>query len=303
MDVYKKGTPEDILFCNKAGVKGNKLVFASASGTQLGKDAYATLRKKELSGILRQYRRLPPENRQPELAAIDPSAKPARPQPPQGGLVLKCHCSYLEADQSGNAQRAKQYYFKENANRWEAETQTDTLWITADEWQAMVPKPNAVEGETFEVPSNIQSRFFSTVGIDFMDGSSPSLKTRQSKMSLTIDKVTPKQIELSLNGYGRMGKDFDPEKNKLRFSRGCEVRLIGKWIYNLETKSFATIEIAGIGEAWGFNDSLRHHDVRIGQDRWLYGVACELVSPDSPENSIPPYNMLHYKHAGPYFKK
>ena len=34
---------------------------------------------------------------------------------------------------------------------------------------------------------------------------------------------------------------------------------------------------------------------------WLYGVACELVTGDSPIDRVPPYNLLHYGSAGPYF--
>jgi hypothetical protein len=35
----------------------------------------------------------------------------------------------------------------------------------------------------------------------------------------------------------------------------------------------------------------------------MYGIACELVTGDSPIDRIPPYNLLHYNGAGPYFEK
>ena len=42
-------------------------------------------------------------------------------------------------------------------------------------------------------------------------------------------------------------------------------------------------------------------EVRVEPYPWRYGIACELVSGDSPYDRIPPYNMLHYGGREPYF--
>ena len=133
------------------------------------------------------------------------------------------------------------------------------------------------KGDSWKVPQAIQKRFYSTVGIEYMEGSNWSLKPRETKMSLTVDSVTAERIEMSLDGYGHMGKEFDEERVRKKQSRGCEVRLIGKLVYNLTSNSFQEFKIVGIGEAWGLCSHNTRHVIDLGGNRWLYGVACRII--------------------------
>ena len=48
-------------------------------------------------------------------------------------------------------------------------------------------------------------------------------------------------------------------------------------------------------------DSGRIKEVRLDRYPWVYGIACELVTGDAPQDRIPPYNLLHHNPTGPYF--
>ena len=45
----------------------------------------------------------------------------------------------------------------------------------------------------------------------------------------------------------------------------------------------------------------RTAEIRLDQYPWMYGIACELVTGDAPQDLIPPSNLLHYNPTGPYF--
>ena len=47
----------------------------------------------------------------------------------------------------------------------------------------------------------------------------------------------------------------------------------------------------------------RTDEISLDQNPWMYGIACELVTGDAPQDLIPPYNMLHYNPTGPYFER
>ena len=59
--------------------------------------------------------------------------------------------------------------------------------------------------------------------------------------------------------------------------------------------------MAGVGRTWGNKMNYVQREVGLDQYPWLYGIACELVTGDAPQDRIPPYNLLHSNSAGPYF--
>ena len=58
-------------------------------------------------------------------------------------------------------------------------------------------------------------------------------------------------------------------------------------------------DAVGVGLAWG----RRTAEIRLDRYPWMYGIACELVTGDAPQDLIPPYNLLHYNPTGPYFER
>jgi hypothetical protein len=295
LDTYFRGNAHELEFCNKVHAGGNHLVVATAAGQTLGK-ADLRLRKKDLDGTLKEFAALPREQREPALAdpATAPAAKRPVPKPPVNGLILRGYCTYLRHDDNNQIVRASEYYYKQNPDRWKVETQSDLLWLTEAERKSLIPA-NPKQGARHLVAQPIQRRFYSTIGIDYMEGSVSALPTRLSTMTLTVDKIDEHTLILRLNGYAHLGKAFEAEAR----GRGSELRLLGAIHYDRKAQALTRFDAVGIGRAWG----RRTNEIRLDQYPWMYGIAVELVTGDAPQDLIPPYNMLHYNPTGPYFER
>lgn len=303
MDTYFRGNSQELEFCNKISAGGNHVVVTTADGVVLGKGRNLRLRERELAPVLKEYQSLPLKNRKATLPDPRLAKPPRRPVPdaPEGGLVIRGYCIYLREDSNGKIHRKKEFYYKENPDRWAAETQSDLLWLTKKERDSLLPK-DAKKGEHLEVAAPIQKRFFSTIGIDYMEGSVHSLTPRKTSMTLTVTEVTPKEMKMRLDGYGHLGKALDATSKEKPNSRGSEIRVLGYLRYDRSKDRFTRFDVVGIGKAWG-KLGYGRREVRIADHPWTYGIACELVTGNSPEDRIPPYNLLHYGSAGPYFEK
>ncbi|MCH7727305.1 MAG: hypothetical protein IH991_12615, partial [Planctomycetes bacterium] len=294
MDSYFRGNSHEVQFCQKVRAGGNHLVATTAAGHRLGGNVHLRLREKELTAVLREYSKLSKADRKPQLE--DPSqATPARrmtPKPPPNGLIVRGFCTYLHRDDDGKISRVKQFYYKENPDRWAAETQSDMLWLTEKEWRSLIPaqpKP----GDEIEVAMPIQRRFFSTIGIDYMEGSVNSLVPRETSMTLTVEQVDANGVTMRLNGHARLGKEQSEKLRTKSRSRGCNIRVLGKLRYNVKKDAFDRFDLVGVGKAWGNMMDYTRREIRIQEYPWTYGIACELVTGSSPIDRIPPYNLLH----------
>src|SRR5262249_15327779 len=159
-----RGNSHELAFCQKVQAGGNHLVVATASGRTLGKEDLR-LRKSDLESGLQEYARLPKEERQPALEDAS-KARPAKrqvPQPPANGLIVRDYCTYLRRGAKGGIVRSDEYYYKENPDRWRAETQSDLLWLTESEWKSLIPATPR-PGDLQEVARPIQKRFYCTIG-------------------------------------------------------------------------------------------------------------------------------------------
>ena len=135
-----------------------------------------------------------------------------------------------------------------------------------------------------------------------MEGSVNALAVRESTMRITVaDQTDSGGMVLQIDGYGEMGKAFDDSSTSNARTRGCELRIIGRLVYDPEKRKFTAFNLAGIGEAWGNKMEYTRREVRIPGERLSYGIACELVSEDAPYDRIPPCNMLHYGTGMKYF--
>jgi hypothetical protein len=222
LDTYFRGNSDELDFCQKVRAGGNHLVVATASGQQVGKPGLK-LRKSDLEGVLEEYARLPREQRQPALEHPAKAQPPKRavPQPPANGLIVRGYCTYLRFDDKKQIVRSGEYYYKQNPDRWMVETQSDMLWLTESEWKSLIPA-DPKPGERSDAATPIQKRFFSTIGIDYMEGSVNSLAPRKTTMTLTVRQVDEKTIVLRLDGYAHLGKELDDKLRSEPNSRGCE---------------------------------------------------------------------------------
>ena len=181
-------------------------------------------------------------------------------------------------------------------------TQSDMLWLTEAEWRSLIPA-DAQPGTAREVAAPIRERFFSTIGIDYMEGSVNSLPVRSSIMSLTVTEHDARGVTLRLDGYGHMGEPFSEQTRDNPHSRGCEIRVRGRGHYDAESRKIDRFDVAGSGQAWGNKMEYTEREIRIADYPWTYGIVCELVTGTGAIDRIPPYNLLHYGSAGPSFKK
>ena len=302
MDTYFRGNSHEVEFCNTAGAGGNHLVAVTAAGQPIGdgkgQRGHVRLLEKDLAPLLTAFRALPESVRKPQLPDPNSATPPKRPVPkaPKNGLVVRGYCTYLKTDELGKAQRAKRLYYQQNPDAWAAETQNDMLWLTEAEWRSLIPK-NGATGTQIIVPKEIQRRFFSTIGIDYMEGSVNALPLRESTMTITLEKPG----QLRVDGHGKMGRASTDQSQTDPSTRGCELQVVGRIDYDLEQKKITSFDLVGIGEAWGNKMEYTRREIGIPGPRWKYGIACELVTGTAPEDLLPPYNMLHYGGKIKYF--
>jgi hypothetical protein len=215
-------------------------------------------------------------------------------------LIVRGYCTYLRHDDNGRVVRAREYYYKQNPDRWLVETQSDLLWLTESEWKALIPASPRV-GDRSEIAAAVQKRFYSTIGIDYMEGSVNSLPPRQTAMALTVQQADAQVIALRLDGYAILGKELTDSSRAEANSRGCELRVLGEIRYDRTKQVIDRFDVAGVGRAWGNKMDYIHREIRLADYPWMYGIAWELVTGDAPQDRIPPYNLLHYNSTGPYF--
>jgi hypothetical protein len=302
LDTYFRGNSQELEFCQKAGAGGNHLVAVTASGRRLAEKKDLKLRETELAPALAEFQSLPAAERKPKLEDPARAIPPQRPvpEPPAGGLVIRGYCAYTSPAVNGKVAKARRFYYEENPDAWAAETQSDMLWLTEVEWKSLIPDKTET-GTVTKVSAPIRARFFSTIGIDYMEGSVNSLPVRSSTMTLTVTEIDARGMTLRLDGYGHMGEPWSEQSRDKPHSRGCELRVIGRLHYDTGTRKIDRFDVAGSGQAWGNKMDYTKREIRIADCPWNYGIACELVTGTKAIDRIPPYNLLHYGSAGPYF--
>jgi hypothetical protein len=134
-----------------------------------------------------------------------------------------------------------------------------------------------------------------------MEGSVDSLPPRQTAMALTVQRVDDRVVVLRLDGHAQLGKELDERLRSQPNSRGCELRVIGAVHDDCQKRVISRCDVAGVGRTGGNQMHYVRREVRLDQYPWRYGIACALVTGDAPQDRIPPYNLLHYDSAGPYF--
>jgi hypothetical protein len=262
------------------------------------------MREKELSKAFAEFQALPEEDRRPKLTVPANVAPPKRqlPAPPVNGLILKGYCTYMKADEKGKIDRSREWYYRENPDRWPAETQNDMVWLTEAEAKSLIPA-DPKKGDRAEVADPIRKRIFCTIGIDYMEGSVNALLPRETAMTLTVDAVTPESIAMRLDGAAKLGKEFDEKLHKEKNSRGSEVRMLGYVTVDRSRNAITRFDVVGLGRAWGNKMEYVRREIRLDTVPWIYGIAVELVSTRRPIDLVPPYNMLHYGSGVKYFSE
>jgi hypothetical protein len=113
--------------------------------------------------------------------------------------------------------------------------------------------------------------------------------------------VDDRALVLRLEGHAHLGREFDIKLRSEPRSLGCELRILGTVHYDRKKGAITRFDVVGVGRAWGNQMNYVRREIRLDQYPWMYGIACELVTGDAPQDRIPPYNLLHYNPTGPYF--
>jgi hypothetical protein len=223
------------------------------------------------------------------------------PKPPENGLILRGFCTYARRGGDGKVSRSEEWYYRENPDRWAAETQSDLLWLTEKERRALIPaEPKA--GDRAPVAAAVRSRFFSTIGIDYMEGSVNALPVREAVLETIVESISADRLELRLEGLGTMGREYDESLRREKNSRGCRLRVLGRIGVDRAKQAIDRFDVAGVGLAWGNKMEYVGREVRLADHPWTYGIAVELVATRTPADLLPPYNLLHYGSGLKYFE-
>jgi hypothetical protein len=302
LDTYFRGAGDEVEFCQKIKAGGNHMAVATAGGKVLGHGDALRMREKELAKVLEEFRALPEEERKPRIEVPEGVAPPRRalPPPPANGLILKGHCSYVQPDPSGRIVRTRAWYYRDNPDRWPVETQSDMLWLTEAEGRSLLPA-DPKKGDRAPVALPIQKRFFSTIGIDYMEGSVNALVPRETSLWLTVESVAPESLSLRLDGAAKLGKEFDPNAKSSKNTRGSDVRVLGYVGVDRARMLITRFDVVGLGLAWGNKMEYLHREIRLDSEPWMYGIGVELVATRRPIDLVPPYNLLHYGSGMKYF--
>jgi len=226
-----------------------------------------------------EWQKLPIERRRPGAVEVD---EPGRVderfqrQLPEGGLVINVYTRILDRLQDGGMCRGK---CKAEGGEFAAR---DHLWLTAAEWQALIPASPKV-GDQSSAPPRVAQRIVRFHLVDNTRGEPPFWKPhedRSHELTLKVEEVTPQRIVLRLQGSALLSTDDDPAKS----SRGFDVRLLGYIGYDRAKRALDRFDLVAVGDHWGNGPHTRL--ARPG--RSPLGVAFELARGDSAAERVPP---------------
>ncbi len=291
-----------------AGAGGN-VVCITADGKMLGRIIGASGMQSDARKAWEEWSRLPEEQRKPgavrvgEMGAIDPAHVPV--SPPAKGLILKQYYRMLADDSKGKLRhvviedfdhhkRLSQYY-DPGENRHFFEAAPDYVWLTEGEWKSLIPSAPR-RGEKFAVSAAITQRLFRFHLVpDMTLGESNGWQPKQvrgGELSLTVEAVSLTHVRLRLEGFARLGLDFDTAQEKSKngghSAHGYEPRLLGYLGYDVKKQVIERFDMVAMGDFYG---------TLYGDNRWMYrsgrtplGIAFELVTAESPaaDRQVPP---------------
>jgi hypothetical protein len=230
---------------------------------------------------LREFGKLPEEERKPGAVHVDDAGKPDatyhRP-PPEGGLIVNVYTRILDHDKDNEGALCRgtcRTVGGEAAAR-------DHLWLTADEVKALVPAQPR-KGATFPLPPKIANRIARFHLIDNTRGEPPMWTredVRSQEMKLTVEDVDAEGVRLRLDGALVLSNNLDLEKA----SRAFDVRLLGYIHYSTFRQAIDRFDLVAVGDHGGAGAFTR----RARPGRNPLGVVFELASGKYPGDRVPP---------------
>jgi hypothetical protein len=232
---------------------------------------------------LAEFNALPEAERRPNKLAPLPIDVNKPMTPPAGGLVARQYLRYLGRDAKGNLCRWKDgAQQKSKAVVLEAADASgpnrDFLWLTAAEWQSLVPA-EPVAGQRLPVRGAIAKRLFvyhlydGTTGCGFMW--QPD-HLRAGELTLTVEEVSAGRCRMRLDGSARLQASAEWK---------ADFRLLGYLGYDRQKKAFDRFDVVAVGECWNPSNA------SVMKQPLTLGLAFELAPPGSSGYGCPPYKV------------
>ena len=199
-------------------------------------------------------------------------------QPPTGGVILKVYARALDRAKQTSITTVSFTDAECTVGRGD-EASRDHLWLTEAEWRSLTPE-HAQVGARFPFPAKIAERILRFHLVDSTRGEPPFWRRsdiRTNEINLVVQRVTPEEIHLRLEGSVRLATDAD--------QRGYEPMLTGSIKYDRKQQRLTQFDVVAIGDHWGSGAHTRRA-TRPG--RTPLGVAFELTSGASPQDRIAP---------------
>ena len=183
------------------------------------------------------------------------------------------------------------------------------MWLTRNEWQAMVP-PDPIKGSKQNVDATIaqrMARFHLTPqrATTSEGGIRSKRSVKTARLELIVKDVTPQTLLMDLRGQVHWGSDFDKSKATTPngpLGQGFATRLYGRLEYDRTRKTFIRFDIVAPGHVWGrWGDANRKSMYVERPQRAPFGFAFELATGTSPSNRIPPGGNGRYIERTGYF--
>lgn len=296
--VCRSETPEGE-FLRAAGVdrqwvtSSGYMTCLSAGGTLLG--------RQPTPDVLRKFRELPEAERAPgavRVPEIAPSEQ-AVPSPPEGGLVLRVHGRFLARGDDNRLRIAAPADFPLMRDRkdWRLFLQPNTeyMWLTREEWRALVPQDPAAGRRRDVDPAVVlrMARFHLTPkrATTSEGGVVDRRAVKAARMTVVVEEASAERIRMSVDGFVHWGSDYDEAAATSPdgpLAMGFETPLRGCLEYDRARQAFVRFDVVAAGDVWGRWGDANGKSLPVERPgRAPFGFAFELAG-DSPTDRIPP---------------
>jgi hypothetical protein len=303
--------------CVPDGATANGSVrFVTASGKQLargelvvwdGKSKQTNWFLVSVERAIKAWAALPDSERKPgsvkvpEYPPVDPKRAVAV-KPPDGSLVLRVYNRQLARDTKGELRytvaddyvpELKKLYGQKSYEGRFSEVGQDWMWITRQEWQAMMPE-KPVKGQEVKVPTTLVERVFRF----HLEPSRGFTAVNQfiyctaddGQMRLTVEEAGANEVRLRLDGFAKLELDRGAGYEGVRRKIGYQPSLLGYLAYDPAKKVFTRFDLVALGNARGQANGENLMGARTGE--FPMGVAFELVNPLTPRDYVQPTGLM-----------
>ncbi|WP_169976432.1 hypothetical protein [Tautonia rosea] len=234
-----------------------------------------------LRGALDTWKRLPEARRRPgaiTAGAPGPVDEQYDRTPPEDGLIVKVFTRALEREEAGS-----------DPDRYSCapgrggEAARDHLWLTREDWKALIPARNPAPGQVVTIPDRVVERIVRFHLVDNTRGEPPfwsAEDVREAAMTLMVEDVSPDRVRLRLKGKALLATSAEVAKA----DRGYDASVMGIIEVDRRSETIRRFDVVALGEHWGEGRYTR--GARPG--RSPLGVAFSLVDGSNPADRIAP---------------